>query len=620
MINSLLKYKICVRTIPTIKSIHLRYKSYQSSVYSYMNHRNNARQKSRHNYYKNFHINPIINQIINPYSNEITQHKEHGAAQAMLLATDLEPGELKNPFVGIASTWMSGNPCNMHINKLADVISNNIKKHDIVPRIFNVSGISDGISMGTNGMKYSLPSRELIADSIELHVSGMLYDGLITIPGCDKNIPGCIMGMIRLNRPSIMIYGGSIKPGKDACNNPIDVVSAFQSYGEYQNGKITNDQRINIIQNACPGPGACGGMYTANTMAVIAEVMGLTLSYSSSFPADSDEKYGESYAAACTMRQLLESNLLPSDIITKQSIINGIIIGIAMGGSTNMVIHLLAIAKEANIELMLSDFEEISKKVPVIANMKPFGKYLMYDLHNSGGMPRVIKYLIEEGILDGDCMTVTTKTLTENLEKIQPINVSTESIIYPIKSPMLKRGHIRILSGNLSPNGCVAKITNTDNNGNIYFKGKANVFESENDFMIAFNNKKIKKGMVIVIRNVGPSGAPGMPEMLKPTSTISGAGLGKDIALITDGRFSGGSHGIIVGHICPEASKGGPIGIIKNDDEIEICTKKKEINVCISHSEFNKRLSNYEIKQNNNTGYLKRYSENVSLASSGCIL
>ena len=573
------------------------------------------------NYQDNNDYRNIYNNI-----NRKELSSQNSAAQAMLIGSGINYENLQNPLVGVCSTWMSGNPCNLHINDLAKNVEFKLKELNLNPRLFNVTGISDGISMGTSGMKYSLPSREIIADAIELHVNGMSYDSLITIPGCDKNIPGCIMGMLRVNKPGLLIYGGSIRPGKDMYNNKIDIVTAFESYSRYKNGDISNKERIDIIKNACPGAGACGGMYTANTMAVISEVMGLSLPYSSSNPAISFEKNVECYKSANSIKNLMINNILPRDIVTKEAIINGITMGIAMGGSTNLVIHLLAIANESNIDLSLDDIENISKKTPVIANMKPFGEYLMYDIYKIGGIPRIIKYLVKEGLINGNILTVTCNTLSENLNNIDCISKTKSNIICNIEKPYLNRGHIRILKGNLSPNGCVGKITSVDSKNELYFKGPALVCESENEFMKLFNNDLIKKGMVVVIRNVGPKGGPGMKEMLKPTSAISGSDLDKKVALITDGRFSGGSHGIIIGHICPEYSENGNIKLVKNGDLIEICTKKKEINLLISKADLNKRKhisvnnKNNNKSENTHNKFLERYKNSVSLSSKGCIL
>ena len=553
--------------------------------------------------------------VLNKYSKVITTHGSQPAAQAMLHAIGLKKEDFKKPFIGIASTGYEGNPCNMHLNDLSLQIKKSIDSKLAVPLIFNTIGISDGISMGTNGMKYSLPSRELIADSIESVVSGMSYDALISVVGCDKNMPGALMAMIRLNRPSILVYGGTIAAG---CykGKKLDVVSAFEAWGQKVSGKISEKDYDNVISKSCPGPGACGGMYTANTMASAIEAMGLSLPFNSSNPAVSVDKNEEKLKISDTIINVLRKDIKPLDILTKKSIENAVKLITVLGGSTNAVLHILAICKTANINFSIDDFQRISNSTPFLADLKPSGKFLMEDLHNIGGIPAVMKFMLKNNMLDGTCLTVTGKSISENLKDVKDLE-DNQKIIMPINNPIKETGHIRILYGNLANNGAVAKITGKEG---LYFKGSAKVFDSEADANLSINNGEIKKGNVIVIRYEGPKGGPGMPEMLKPTSAIVGAGLGKDVALITDGRFSGGTHGFVVGHISPEAYVGGNIALIKNNDTIVIDAEKNEINVLIPEKELNKRRINWDKPDLNiSDGTLSKYCKLVSDASNGCV-
>ncbi len=552
---------------------------------------------------------------LNKYSKVITRPGSQPAAQAMLHAIGLKKDDFKKPFIGIASTGYEGNPCNMHLNDLSLKIKESINSKLAVPLIFNTIGISDGISMGTVGMKYSLPSRDLIADSIESVVNGMSYDALISVVGCDKNMPGALMAMIRLNRPSILVYGGTIAPG---CykGKKLDVVSAFEAWGQKVSGKISDKDYENVISKSCPGPGACGGMYTANTMASAIEAMGLSLPYNSSNPAVSIDKSEEKLKISSSIINIIKNDIKPLDILTKKSIENAVKLITVLGGSTNAVLHILAICKTANIDFSIDDFQRISNCTPFLADLKPSGKFLMEDLHNIGGIPAVMKFMLNNKMLDGDCLTVTGKTISENLKDVKDLK-SNQKIIMPLSNPIKETGHIRILYGNLANKGAVAKITGKEG---LYFKGSAKVFNSEIEANKAISNGEINKGNVIVIRYEGPKGGPGMPEMLKPTSAIVGAGLGKDVALITDGRFSGGTHGFVVGHISPEAFVGGNIALIKNDDIIVIDAEKNEINVLVSDENLKKRKKNWSVKKLDiSDGVLSKYSKLVSDASNGCI-
>ena len=553
--------------------------------------------------------------VFNKYSKVITKKGSQPAAQAMLHAIGLTKKDFNKPFIGISSTGYEGNPCNMHLNDLSLEIKKEINKDKAVPLIFNTIGISDGISMGTNGMKYSLPSRDIIADSIESVVNGMSYDSLITVVGCDKNMPGALMAMIRLNRPSILVYGGTISSG---CykGRKLDVVSAFEAWGEKVAGKLSDEDYDNIISKACPGPGACGGMYTANTMSSAIEAMGMSLPYNSSNPAMSQEKQDEKTIISSSILNLIEKDIKPSEIISKKSIENAVRLITILGGSTNAVLHILAICKTANIDFNIDDFQRISEETPFLANLKPSGKYLMEDLHHIGGIPAVMRFMLENKLLHEDCLTVTGKSVKENLKNIKSIDFN-QDVIRPLNKPIKPSGHIRILYGNLASEGSVAKITGKEG---LLFKGPAKVFNCEDEANNAIKNKTIKKGDVIVIRYEGPKGGPGMPEMLKPTSAIMGAGMGNDVALITDGRFSGGTHGFVVGHISPEAAEGGLLAHIKNGDEIIIDAEKNEINAKIDKIELEKRKKTWvkpDLKFN--SGALYKYSKLVSSASTGCI-
>jgi len=551
----------------------------------------------------------------NKYSKILTENKSQGASQAMLYGTGMTTEDMHKTQIGIASMWYDGNTCNMHLNKLSKEIKDSLLKENIMGMRFNTIGVSDGISMGTEGMSYSLQSREIIADSIETVMSAHWYDGLIAVPGCDKNLPGAMIALGRLNRPGFIIYGGTIKAGLIK-NRKIDIVNAFQSYGSFLAGNISEEERSEIVRKACPGPGACGGMYTANTMACAIEAMGMSMPYNSSTPADSIAKKNECLNSGKVMKTILEMGIKPRDILNKKSLYNAITLVMALGGSTNAVIHLLAIAHSVDIKLNLSDFQKISDKTPLIADMKPSGTYVMSDLHDIGGTPGVMKLLLENGLIYGDCLTITGKTIQENLKKIPCLN-KYNNIITTLDKPIKNNGHIQILTGNLAKDGSVAKITGKEGEK---FIGKAKVFDSEEEMIKAVENGLIERGDVIVIRYEGPKGGPGMPEMLKPTSLIMGANLGKDVALITDGRFSGGSHGFIVGHISPEAYLGGVIAVVENGDIIEINTKKNKIDLLVSEEKIKTRLQ-YWLKPQPKVrkGTLSKYIRNVSSASSGCV-
>jgi|TARA_X000001036_G_scaffold295526_1_gene274696 dihydroxy-acid dehydratase len=552
---------------------------------------------------------------LNKYSSIITQDNSQPAAQAMLYAIGFTDDDFNKPLIGIASTGYEGNPCNMHLNNLAKDVKKGVNSVDFVGLIFNTIGVSDGISMGTPGMRYSLPSRDIIADSVETVVQAMSYDGLITVVGCDKNMPGALMGMIRLNRPSILLYGGTIDSGCHK-NKKLDIVSAFEAWGGKVSGKIDSKEYKEIIKKSCPGSGACGGMYTANTMASAIEALGMSLPFSSSIPANDNKRNTVSIETGKMMRKLIELDIKPLDVINKKSLENAITTVVALGGSTNAVLHFLAIARAAKIDFTLDDFHRISEKTPFIADLKPSGKYLMEDLHEIGGIPVVLKYLLDKGYLHGECMTVTGKSLEENLSEVSQLNFE-QDVIRKVEDPIKATGHIRILYGNLASEGSVAKITGKEG---LFFKGKANVFDSEEEANFGIKNGYVQKGDVIVIRYVGPKGGPGMPEMLKPTAGIMGAGLGKDVALITDGRFSGGTHGFVVGHITPEAQMGGVIALVKNGDEISIDAEKNTISLNISEQELSKRKINWKKPSlNADSGSLYKYANVVSSASKGCV-
>ena len=523
---------------------------------------------------------------LNKYSAQITQPKSQGASQAMLYATGLKESDMSKPQVGVASVWFEGNPCNMHLLALGEKVKEGVAAAGLVGFRFNTIGVSDGISMGTDGMSFSLQSRDLIADSIETVVSAQWYDAAITIPGCDKNMPGCLIAMGRLNRPAIMVYGGTIRaghaPGQD---EKLDIVSAFQSYGQFLGHSVNEEQRQSIVRYACPGAGACGGMYTANTMASAIEALGMSLPYSSSTPAEDPQKLDECRRAGAAIKNLLEQDIKPRDIMTKAAFINAMTVVSALGGSTNAVLHLIAMARSVQVDLSLADFQEVSNRVPLLADFKPSGSYVMEDLHKVGGLPAVCKLLLEAGLLDGSCLTVTGRTLHENLDGL-PGLAAGQQIVHPLSNPIKSTGHIQILKGNLAPEGAVAKITGKEG---LRFSGPAKVFDSEEAMLHALERSEIEKGDVVVIRYEGPKGGPGMPEMLTPTSAIMGAGLGKDVALMTDGRFSGGSHGFIVGHVTPEAQEGGPIGLLKNGDVVTIDANANDISVALSPNELESR-------------------------------
>jgi dihydroxy-acid dehydratase len=558
---------------------------------------------------------PATIPMLNKYSSRVTQPRSQGASQAMLYGIGLTDVDLQKPQVGICSMWYEGNTCNMHLDRLAAFIKDGVQAAGLVGLRFNTIGVSDGLSMGTDGMSYSLPSRDLIADSIETVMGAQWYDALVTVPGCDKNMPGSVIAMARLNRPAIMVYGGTIRAGS-ALGKPRDIISAFQSYGEYLAGTITDEQRLEIVRHSCPGAGACGGMYTANTMAVAIEALGLSLPYSSSLPAEDPGKADECRRAGAAVRALLEQDLKPLDILTKKSFENALTMVMAVGGSTNAVLHLIAIAKAARVPLALEDFQRASDRVPLLADLKPSGKYVQEDLHAVGGTPAVMKYLLERGYLHGDCMTVTGQTLEANLADATPLQ-SGQQIIQPIEAPVLPRGHIRILTGNLAPGGAVAKITGKEGER---FTGTAKVYDSEEAMLAGLEQGEITKGHVIVIRYEGPKGGPGMPEMLTPTSAIMGAGLGAEVALLTDGRFSGGSHGFIIGHITPEAQDGGPIALLRDGDMIVIDAVTCELRVEASEAELAARRQQWRAPGPKATsGVLGKYVRLVKSASEGCV-
>jgi dihydroxy-acid dehydratase len=559
--------------------------------------------------------NRSMSQPLNKFSSRITQPRSQGASQAMLYGTGLTEADMQKAQVGIASVWYEGNTCNMHLNDLAARVKEGVVGAGLVGMRFNTIGVSDGISMGTEGMSYSLQSRDLIADSIETVMGAQWYDALVTLPGCDKNMPGCLMAMGRVNRPALMVYGGTIRAGhwdKEA----LDIVSAFQCYGQYLSGSIDDANRQQIVRHACPGAGACGGMYTANTMASAIEALGMSLPYSSSIPAEDPAKLDECLRAGAAALLLLERDLKPRDIMTRKAFENAMVVVMALGGSTNAVLHLIAMARAVDVPLSLDDFQRVSNRVPYIADLKPSGRFVQEDLHAIGGTPAVMKYLLEKGLLDGDCMTVTGRTLGENLSNLPGLKAG-QQIVQTIENPIKKTGHIQILRGNLAPEGAVAKITGKE--GQV-FTGPAKVYDGEEDMLHALERKEIVKGDVIVIRFEGPKGGPGMPEMLTPTSAIMGAGLGKDVALITDGRFSGGSHGFIVGHVTPEAQEGGPIGLLKTGDVITLDAENNKISVALDEKELATRRAAWKKPAYKATrGTLYKYIKNVKSASEGCV-
>jgi dihydroxy-acid dehydratase len=556
-----------------------------------------------------------MGRLLNRYSSEITQPKAQGASQAMLYATGFSEQDMVKPQVGIASMWFEGNPCNMHLLQLSEEVKKGVIAAGLVGLRFNTIGVSDGISMGTEGMSFSLQSRDLIADSIETVMAAQWYDANISIPGCDKNMPGCIIAMGRLNRPSLMIYGGTIRAGHHD-DQKLDIVSAFQSYGQFLSHSIDEEQRKAIVHHACPGAGACGGMYTANTMASAIEALGMSLPYSSSTPAEDAAKKEECFRSGAAIRNLLELDLKPRDIMTREAFQNAITIVSVLGGSTNAVLHLIAMARSVDVLLTIDDFQRISTKTPLLADFKPSGPYVMEDLHAVGGLPAVCKMLLKEGLLHGECLTVTGKTLRENVADLPGLTAG-QTIVRAVADPLKTTSHLQILRGKLAPEGAVAKITGKEG---LRFAGPANVFDSEEEMLKALEEGKLSKGEVIVIRYEGPKGGPGMPEMLTPTSAVVGAGLGKDVALITDGRFSGGSHGFIVGHITPEAQDGGPLALIKNGDLITIDATTNDLSVDLSEEELAARRTLWKMPPYKATrGTLGKYIRTVKNASFGCV-
>ncbi len=554
---------------------------------------------------------------LNKISSRITQPKSQGASQAMLYGTGLTPEDMDKAQVGISSVWYEGNTCNMHLNDLAAKVKEGVQAAGLVGMRFNTIGVSDGISMGTDGMSYSLQSRDIIADSIETVMAAQWYDANISLPGCDKNMPGVLMAMGRLNRPSLMVYGGTIRPGYRSDNQqPIDIVSAFQSYGEFFSHRIDESVRDDIVKHACPGPGACGGMYTANTMASAIEAMGMSLPYSSSTPAAYPEKLAECYQAGAAIRVLMERDIKPRDIMTREAFENAMVVVMALGGSTNAVLHLIAMARAVDVELTIDDFQRISDRVPFIADLKPSGRYVMEDLHKVGGTPAVMKYLLEKNLINGGCLTVTGKTVAQNLAQLPGLSAG-QDVVRPVEKPIKETGHISILKGNLAPGGSVAKITGKEG---LRFSGPAKVYDSEEAMLKALEDAQIGKGDVVVIRYEGPKGGPGMPEMLTPTSAIMGAGLGEHVALITDGRFSGGSHGFIIGHVVPEAQEGGPIGLVRDGDLITIDAQENLLAVGVTDEEMARRRKEWKMPPYKATrGTLYKYIKNVKTASEGCV-
>jgi dihydroxy-acid dehydratase len=558
-----------------------------------------------------------MSDAINRYSARVTQPRSQGASQAMLYATGMTEEDMAKAQVGVASIWWEGNPCNMHLMDLATSVKEGIQAAGLQGMRFNAVGVSDGISMGTEGMSFSLQSRDLIADSIETVVRGQWYDACITIPGCDKNMPGCMMAMGRINRPALMVYGGTIRPGRGTVNkSPLDIVSAFQSYGQYLAGTIDDTERQDIVRHSIPGAGACGGMYTANTMATAIEAMGMALPYSASTPATDPRKLEECLAAGRAIRNLLERDIKPRDIMTRRAFENAMVMVMATGGSTNAVLHLIAVARSVGVDLTVDDFQAVSDRIPYLTDLKPSGKYVMEDLHNIGGVPALMKYLLEKGLIDGDCLTVTGKTIAENLADV-PGLAEGQDLVRPVESPIKDSGHIRILKGNLAPGSAVAKITGKEG---VVFSGPARVFDGEEAMLRALEEKRIEKGDVIVIRYEGPKGGPGMPEMLTPTSAIMGAGLGNDVAMITDGRFSGGSHGFIIGHVVPEAQEGGAIGLIRDGEVITIDAESNTLDVALSDDELGARRQAWTAPPLKETrGTLHKYVKCVKSAAEGCV-
>ncbi|MEM8667523.1 MAG: dihydroxy-acid dehydratase [Planctomycetota bacterium] len=556
-----------------------------------------------------------MNQPLNQYSRRITQPKSQGASQAMLYATGMQPEDMNKPQVGIGSVWYEGNSCNMHLLDLAAEVKQGVADSGLIGLRFNTIGVSDGMSMGTEGMSYSLQSRDLIADSIETIVAAQWYDAVVTLPGCDKNMPGCVIAMGRLNRPGIMVYGGTIKPGSFR-GEKLDIVSAFQCYGQFIAGQISEEERSEIVRRSCPGAGACGGMYTANTMATAIEALGMSLPYSASIPAEDPEKKAECRRAGAAILECLKADLKPRDIMTRTAFENAMVTVMALGGSTNAVLHLIAMSRAVGVDLTIDDFQSVSDRIPYLADLKPSGKFVQEDLHSIGGTPAVMKYLLSEGLMDGSCMTVTGKTLAENVEDLPALKKG-QTIVQMVDNPIKPSGHIRILKGSLAPEGAVAKITGKEG---LQFTGPARCFDSEEDMLVALEEKKIQKGDVVVIRYEGPKGGPGMPEMLTPTSAIMGAGLGADVAMLTDGRFSGGSHGFIVGHITPEAQVGGPLGLLQDGDVVTIDAESNRLDVDLSDEEIQRRESEWKAPPLKATrGTLFKYIKNVKTASEGCV-
>jgi len=553
---------------------------------------------------------------LNQFSARLTEDKVQGASQAMLYATGMDAADMQKPQVGISAMWFDGNPCNMHLGGLADAVREGVAEAGLVGLRFFTVGVSDGISMGTDGMSYSLQSRDLIADSIETVMAAQWYDANVSIPGCDKNMPGCVMAMARVNRPALMIYGGTIRAGRSAAGETLDVVSAFQSYGELLSGAIDETQRLDVIRNACPGAGACGGMYTANTMASAIEALGMSLPYSASIPATDPAKLQECRRAGAALRLLLERGIRPRDIMTREAFENAMCVGMALGGSTNLVLHLLAMARAAGVPLSIEDFRTMSDRVPLLADFRPSGRFVMEDLQAVGGTPAVMKLLLEAGLLHGDCLSVTGATLAENLEQCPALSEGQE-IVRPVSAPLKVDSHIRILTGNLAPDGAVAKITGKEG---LRFRGPARVFDCEEDMVAAGERGEIARGDVVVIRYEGPKGGPGMPEMLTPTSMLQGMGLGGGVALVTDGRFSGGSHGFLVGHVCPEAQEGGPLALLRDGDFIVIDAERCSMDVELPESELAQRRRSWkQPPYKAQSGVLYKYIRAVRPASEGCV-
>lgn len=561
-------------------------------------------------------MNTTDTQVLNKYSRTLTQEVTNPAAQAMLYAIGLNEKDMDKPQIGIASTGYEGNPCNMHLNGLSVYVKQGVQANDMIGLVFNTIGVSDGMTNGNDGMRYSLPSRDLIADSIETVVAAQWYDGVIAVVGCDKNMPGAVMAMARLERPAIMVYGGTIRSGHYK-GQKLDIVSAFEALGKKFAGNISDEDYKGVIQNSIPGPGACGGMYTANTMASSIEAMGLSLPFSSSYPATHAGKQEECKKIGAAMKKLLEMDLTPKDIITRKSLENALTVVMALGGSTNATLHYLAIARSAGIPLTLDDIQNISDRTPFIGDLKPSGKYYMEDLLEIGGVPAIMKYLYQNGMIHGDCMTVTGKTVAENLAEAPDLDFENQKIIFPLSQPIKSTGHIQILYGNLAPTGAVAKITGKEG---LRFEGPAKICEHESEIMDALAKGEIKAGQVVVIRNSGPKGGPGMSEMLKPTSAVMGAGLGDKIALITDGRFSGGTHGFVVGHITPEAYEGGPIALVQDGDTITIDANTRELTLQISVEEMAARQADWvQPEPRFSRGVLGKYIRHVKSASEGCV-